>query len=531
MNKLRLLLVSVILIFSVSYIAFKRKSAPALKQASDILLKEGITAESNTTFNSVLVTSFYDSYPALKKYKKDAMAIYRKQYYNFIWSEKGHVTEFAHALYVKYMMLETEGVNSAFPYREKIQGLFVDATENTLSETDTELMLTNLFLFIADKKILGIDGKTVTDLGWMLPRKKLTYDAILDTLLKDPWRIDWEAKVLPPQYFKLRNFLQHYREVEKNGGWKPIDPGPKFKAYKPGDTSRIIIQIRERLFLSGELKRNNGSGSYDAELVAAVRKYQLHNGKNPDKRITPELIRNMNIPVSERIRQIINNMERCRWISPEITSAREYIIVNIPAYHLNMYRDGRIEFYSPVVVGKTVTKTVIFAGNMSYIVFSPWWNVPPSIIKKEVIPGIKKNPDYLVAHDMEWNNGEVRQKPGKSNSLGLVKFMFPNSNNIYMHDTPMKSLFGRESRAFSHGCIRVQKARDMAITILKDDSNWTPAKIDAAMHAGIESKYTLKEKIPVYIGYFTAWVDEQDEINFYEDIYQMDEKLAKLLIE
>jgi L,D-transpeptidase YcbB len=148
-----------------------------------------------------------------------------------------------------------------------------------------------------------------------------------------------------------------------------------------------------------------------------------------------------------------------------------------------------------------------------------------------VIPAIKKDSNYLAANNMEWNNGEVRQRPGKSNSLGLVKFVFPNTNDIYMHDTPSKSLFERENRAFSHGCIRVARPRDLAITLLKDDSNWTPEKIEAAMNAGVERTYTLKKKTPVYIGYFTAWVDEQDKISFYEDIYQMDEKLAKLLIE
>jgi murein L,D-transpeptidase YcbB/YkuD len=132
---------------------------------------------------------------------------------------------------------------------------------------------------------------------------------------------------------------------------------------------------------------------------------------------------------------------------------------------------------------------------------------------------------------MEWNNGQVRQKPGANNSLGLVKFIFPNSNDIYMHDTPAKTLFSRENRAFSHGCIRVGKPRDLAIAILKDDPTWTPEKIDRAMHAGKENTVVLKSKIPVYIGYFTAWVNAAGEINFYDDIYGRDERLAELLID
>jgi murein L,D-transpeptidase YcbB/YkuD len=223
-------------------------------------------------------------------------------------------------------------------------------------------------------------------------------------------------------------------------------------------------------------------------------------------------------------------MERCRWISPEFARAKAYIVVNIPSFKLNLIRNGKSELESPVIVGKYVTKTVIFSGMLSYIVFSPYWNLPQSIINKEVKPGMAKNKNYLEAHNMEWNNGQVRQKPGKNNSLGLVKFIFPNSNDIYMHDTPVKSLFARESRAFSHGCIRVGKPRDLAIALLEDDPNWTPQKIDAAMHAGKENTYVLKNKIPVYIGYLTAWVNQQGEINFYDDIYENDERLARLLI-
>ena len=178
-----------------------------------------------------------------------------------------------------------------------------------------------------------------------------------------------------------------------------------------------------------------------------------------------------------------------------------------------------------------MNKTVVFSGMMSYIVFSPYWNVPTSIKEKEILPAIKKNKNYLAKHNMEWKGSNIRQKPGKSNSLGLVKFLFPNSNNIYLHDTPTKWLFNEEKRASSHGCIRVAKPIELANKILEDDANWTPEKIDKAMNKGKESWYTLKSKIPVYIGYFTAWVDDDGTINFYKDIYDKDATLAALLLE
>jgi L,D-transpeptidase YcbB len=196
---------------------------------------------------------------------------------------------------------------------------------------------------------------------------------------------------------------------------------------------------------------------------------------------------------------------------------------------LQYFRDGKPILLSNVVVGKELNKTVVFSGQMSYLVFSPYWNIPPSIIKKEIQPGIDGDPDYLEKHNMEWNNGQVRQKPGPANSLGLVKFMFPNSNNIYLHDSPAKSLFNKESRAFSHGCVRVQKARELAIKILDSDKNWTPAKIDAAMNSGSEKHYSLKRKIPVYIAYFTARADADGNVSFYEDVYNRDARLAHLL--
>jgi murein L,D-transpeptidase YcbB/YkuD len=182
-----------------------------------------------------------------------------------------------------------------------------------------------------------------------------------------------------------------------------------------------------------------------------------------------------------------------------------------------------------VVVGKDLNETVVFSGMMSSIVFSPYWNVPRSILKKEILPGIAKNEDYLSQHDMEWYNGNVRQKPGPKNSLGLVKFLFPNSNAIYLHDTPSKGLFDEEKRAFSHGCIRLEKPKELAYLIMQDDRNWSTEKIDAAMTSGEEKWYTLKNKIPVYIGYFTSWVDNEGEVHFYDDVYSRDNRLAALL--
>jgi murein L,D-transpeptidase YcbB/YkuD len=292
-----------------------------------------------------------------------------------------------------------------------------------------------------------------------------------------------------------------------------------------------VLQIRSRLFLTSDIETDSKSSVYDESLQQAVLKYKKRNGFSEDKIILPKHIAEMNVPISDRIKTIMVNMERCRWISTDLTKAKEFIVVNIPSYRLTYFKEGKAALVSNVVVGNSLNETVIFSGMMSYVVFSPYWNVPTSIRDKEILPAIKKNPNYLAKHNMEWKGNMIRQKPGPNNSLGLVKFLFPNSNNIYLHDTPSKSLFSQEKRAFSHGCIRVAKPKELANMILQDDPSWTPEKIEAAMNGKKEKWHTLKNKIPVYIGYFTAWLDDEGTINFYKDIYDRDNALANLLLE
>jgi murein L,D-transpeptidase YcbB/YkuD len=392
-------------------------------------------------------------------------------------------------------------------------------------------MITNLYFYYAEKLYAGFDEKTSISLEWLLPRKKLNYQVLTDSIFKKSTISDDKKSKMFSQYYKLRDALRNYRAIEKNGGWKNIEKDEDFKSIKLGDSTAVVGQIRERLFVSGDIKENSKSNICDSTLITAVKNFESHHGTTPKNIILPEHIAEMNVPVSERIKTIIANMERCRWIDPELEKGKEFIEVNIPEFKLYLVRNGEIVFISNVVVGKAMTKTVIFSGMMNNIVFSPYWNVPPSIIKKEIKPGMAKNKNYLAQKNLEWNNGAVRQLPGKNNSLGLVKFLFPNSNNIYLHDTPAKSLFERDSRAFSHGCVRVAKPRELAIELLKNDPAWTPQRIDKAMHAGKESWCTLKKKVPVYIGYFTAWVDRKGDLNFYKDVYQRDESLIKLLTE
>ena len=511
-------------------ISCKQNEKATHKEELTLDLQGTINRFGKTTFDSTLISPFFKTYPELAKYEENVYAIYRGHEFHHIWFDENGVLEFANSLYSKVKGIATEGVYNIFPYPEKIDGIFADDVENSLTETETELIITSMFLFYAENVYKGIDDKTAAAIEWLLPKKQVSYENLLDSVMMNTGLLTKNDSVLFSQYYKLRDMLKHYRDIQKNGGWDSIYINPKLKSFNPGDTGMAILQIRERLLITGDILENNKSNLYDEALLAAVNKYQKRNGKKEQPAITRDLIDRMNIPIGEQIKKITVNMERWRWISPEVANASEYIFVNIPSYQLTYNRDGKRVLEMPVVVGKTMSKTVIFSGNMSFVVFSPYWNIPPSILNSEVLPGIKKDKNYLAKHNMEWNNGQVRQKPGRNNSLGLVKFIFPNSNNIYLHDSPSKSLYARDSRAFSHGCVRLGKPRDLALEILKDDPEWTTEKIDAAMHAGTEKWVSLKNKIPVHIGYFTAWVNEQGEIHFYEDIYKRDDTLFDILI-
>ena len=480
------------------------------------------------SFDSTLVETFYAKYPKLILYKKQVLSLYQKNNYDFIWYDKKGRKETADVIYNKINNLFEDGVITKVPYKETLDALFQKTSAKP--DIDVELFLSNYYFYYTNKVLQGIDDTKSNELEWYLPREKQSYVTYLDSLLVDPKLIDKKEQHIE-QYYKLKAVLKRYRDIEQKGGWDSIAVPKDFVALKPGDSSDVVAKIRTRLFLTGDIDVDSGKRLYGFALQQAVLKYKKRNGFTLDKTILPKHINEMNVPISSRVKTIIVNMERCRWISTDVAKAKEFIVVNIPSYRLRYFKEGQVVLSSNVVVGNMMNKTVIFSGMISYIVFSPYWNVPTSIKEKEILPGIKKNKNYLAKHNMEWNGANIRQRPGKNNSLGLVKFLFPNTNNIYLHDSPAKELFNQEKRAFSHGCIRVEKPKELADLILEDDANWTPEKIDAAMNKGKESWYTLKNKIPVYIGYFTAWVDDDGTINFYKDIYERDERLAAMLVE
>jgi murein L,D-transpeptidase YcbB/YkuD len=477
--------------------------------------------------DSTKIDAFFNKHPDFNDFKKDVRALYRKHDYRYVWYDTDGRNDFAEVLYNRANQIEVEGVATELPYKKEFASLFSD--DRKKPDLQKELLISSMYFFFAQKVYDGLDPHKSRQLGWYLPRAKTSYVDYLDELMSDNDLIKKDEQEMIGLYYNLRKGLKHYRDIRDAGGWETIVWPEGKKVLKIGDNDRAVAQLRRRLYVAGDLADDSGSTLFDRALADGVRNYQAKQNLEPDGKATPSMIKDLNISVEERIRTIIVNMERCRWISPDIYKNSEFIGVNIPSYKLLYIRDGKTALESNVVVGKELNKTVVFSGKLSYLVFSPYWNVPQSIVEKEIEPGLEDDPDYLGKHNMEWNGDQLRQRPGGENSLGLVKFMFPNSNNIYLHDTPAKSLFSKEDRAFSHGCVRVEKARDLAIMLLDDEKGWDADRIDDAMHAGEEKQVPLKRKVPVYIAYFTAQANENGNVSFFDDVYKRDAKLAHFL--
>ena len=473
---------------------------------------------SNTDDVDELSNDFFKRYSDLKKYKSDVMSLYKNRTLGSIWFDENDINEFGTVLYEKAKKTN----DLVIPYQKEIDDLF-SSSESKLSKTDADMLISSLYIAYA---------KSISD-----TKKKVSYDAMLKDFLNystieeaNGTTATADVKVAYDQYYKLQDVLKKYKKLDRSNKWTPIVPEETpYKELRPDAVSSTIEQVRTRLYLLGDLKTDSKSNFYDRELMDAVMKYKVRNGFKPNYILAEEHINEMNVPLSDKMETLQLNMERCRAISAQIASNDEYVLVNVPSYELIYVKNGKIQLTSSVFVGAPLTKTTIFNSEIERIVFSPYWTVPQSIVNNELKGKIAANKNYLAEKNMEIVNGQVRQKPGPDNSLGLVKFMFPNPDDIYMHDTPSKTLFDFEKRTFSHGCINVKMAKELAAAMLKDYPEWTPDKIDKAMAGKTENSFKLAKKVPIYITYFTSLVNENGEIGFYQDVYEKDSELNNVL--
>ena len=293
------------------------------------------------------------------------------------------------------------------------------------------------------------------------------------------------------------------------------------------------------------MKNNDKSIQFTDSLVKAVSRFQTRMGLNNQGILGEATIKEMNVPISFRIKQIMINMERLRWFPDQVED--DFLLINIPEYKLHVFENKQKVMDLKVIVGKEATRTSIFKGNISQLILNPYWNVPTSIVRKEMLPKLKRNSNYLSKNNMEllsgntiidpstvnWNKYtssipySIRQKPGDDNALGKMKFIFPNNFSIYLHDTPSRSIFNESKRAFSHGCIRVENPMKLAQYILRNNQKWNSDNLQSSIESKKTISIQIKPSLPVYIVYFTAWIGNSGEINFRNDLYNMDSQLEK----
>ena len=402
-----------------------------------------------------------------------------------------------------------------------------------LAEVDVALSAT--YVMLGDDLLTGQVSPRSVSQDWHLEPTSAQIDVALDRFLRET-RFDVAMTQMRPEYEEyaaLQEQLVRYRKLIASGGWQTL---PETKTLKPGDRApaTYLTALRERLsvegYLTDDIRQSSDTTAdsvYGDAIAGAVAMFQREHGIVVDSALGAETVKSLNVPAEYRLGQIAANMERYRWMPR--TPGDKYVIVNIPAFQLEAFENGAKALEMKVIVGAEFANrnTPAFSDSMQYVVFRPYWNATDNIMDNELWPKAGADPTFLKRNNYEIvNEGgkrRIRQKPGDKNALGLVKFMFPNTFDIYMHDTPEQELFDKDVRAFSHGCIRLEQPERLAEWVL----GWTPEQVQEAMHSDRDDRRVdLEKKVPVYIVYFTTYVRE-GRLHFGNDLYNRDSALVE----
>jgi murein L,D-transpeptidase YcbB/YkuD len=533
MKKVAILLLVVITV-TIGCKSKKEKNTADREEEATVSPRNTTINASNAYNNLFLDTSAIEKFITQQKLN-DTIANRLRSFYNarnfeYAWFDSNGLNEQAYGFRSLYdYSVDTSENNKSLEYR--LNALMNDDPDSSISATDANIVKTELQLsqrFVAYFKDAYQDSDTWVDqMEHFVPAQKQEILKMADAVIANKSKANKTFAAAHGAYGSLAEQLKKYTTLAKKGGWDSI-PTEK-KKYKTGDNSPIIAAVKRRLQISGELADKDTSGTFTDALGNALKLFEATHGHTPRGILNDSLLREMNVPAIRLVQTLLINMERMRW-TPEEPEGR-LIMVNIPEFMLHVWNGTKKEFDMAVVVGKEGKSTTMFSGNLNQVVFSPYWNLPNSIVREEVLKSMSRNKNYLAEKNMEITgerNGlpVIRQLPGKDNPLGRVKFLFPNSFNIYFHDTNQKELFNKDQRAYSHGCIRLSDPVKMANYLLSEDAHWTAEKIDSAMNSGKEKYVRVKNPVPVLITYYTAFVDEEGQLHFMEDIYDHDINMA-----
>jgi L,D-transpeptidase YcbB len=412
-----------------------------------------------------------------------------------------------------------------------------------------DVLLTDAFMLLGSHLYYGKVDPEKEGANWKIQRKDpdLRLDLKLEKALAEN-DVANELNMLAPRYrsyWMMKNELAFFLKLDDQS-WPAIKSD---LALKPGESNPLLPMVRQRLVKLRYQLSDTVSATFDVEFEKQLKMFQNDWGLNADGVIGKTTLEVLNNMPDKLVNQLKVNMERFRWLPLQVSE--KYIIVNIANFELDLIKGTDTLISMRAIVGKECRKTPVFNDRMTYIVFNPSWTVPPTILREDVIPQLLRGPGYLEKNNMKMlrNDGSelayneidwskisvdnfpyvVRQNPGSGNALGKVKFMFPNANNVYIHDTPSRGYFARDDRAISSGCIRVEKPFDLAVLLLSDNPDWLPTHIRDAMQQDKEETVRLKNPVDVELIYLTAWTDGKDRIQFRKDVYQIDEMVLEAL--
>ncbi len=440
-----------------------------------------------------------------------------------------------------------QGLSPEHYHLDALEALELDSAGALI---DMELALSDAFLIIGSHFLAGRLNPETLDSEWLANRRHRDLAPLLGQVESGAGALLESLLPMAPAYHALGARLAELRELRDAGGWPSVDSGP---TLRPGDSGPRVEQLIERLRAGGDYA-GPATAEFEATVEAAVIAWQSRHGLAADGLVGRATLTALNLPIQERIDRIIVNMERWRWL-PESLGER-YILVNIAGFGLDLVDNGETALSMRVVVGRPYRRTPVFSDTIRYLVLNPSWEVPTSIAARDKLPLIQQDPGYLADQGYQllqgWGTDErlidpatvdwsavtarnfpyrLRQVPGPLNALGQVKFMFPNRFSVYLHDTPSRELFAEDARAFSSGCIRLERPLDLAEYLLANDPAWSRPAIERAVAAGREQTVSLSRPMPVHLLYWTVWVDDAGVLQFRDDIYGRDRPVLEELRE
>ena len=480
------------------------------------------------------------------------LEIYEKRDYLPAWNDQRQIGELLTAIKATtadgldpsdYHLTQVE-----FIYAELVAGRQVSPAERAVQD----LILTDSLVRLGYHQLFGKVNPYSFDPHWNFRRELNDIDpaTALQSAIDSPSLTGFLNNFFQRGWFyrKLQVALADYRQIAANGGWSAIPEGP---TLKPGGSDRRLPVLARRLIISGDLAPRDGIAKltiYDESLQQALRRFQERHALDADAVMGPATLRALNVTVEKRVEQLEINIERARWVLDDIED--DFVLVNIAGFRAYVLRDRKIAWETKVQVGSAFHQSPVFRDEIKFVVINPTWTVPFSIATKEILPKIKRDPNYFAKRDFDLKDGNGKfidpagvnwekitarnfpfwmvQRPGPNNALGRVKVMFPNEHAVYLHDTPSKALFSKASRAFSHGCIRVENPFDFAEQLLGGDG-WNQGKFQQVLDEGTTKTVLLSKPVPVLLLYWTAMVDPDGLVYFYDDVYERDARIAEAL--